>query len=158
MPTTYTSDADHPALSNFSGFNIDNTHVIRWGENNITTNHIVSNSGGVTNTFVTTLDNAYISTTPLTYEAGVTTGDSGGGAFSLVGGQWVLSGIMVDEGVYPNQPNAIVYGDEGISADLSQYRSQILAIVPEPSSTVLTLSAAAILALFCRRRSRPTAG
>jgi hypothetical protein len=153
MPTTYTWTPTTPALSNASGFNIDNTHVIRWGENNITTtNKIVTNSGGITNTFVTTLDNAYISTTPLTYEAGVTPGDSGGGVFSFVGSQWVLSGIMIDEGVYTNQPSAIVYGDEGYIADLSQYRSQILAIIPEPSSTVLALSAAAILALFCGRR------
>ena len=81
-------------------------------------------------------------------------GDSGGGVFTKSAGGWQLTGTMLDVDSYNGQPGlSSVYGNSTYSADLSVYRSQIVAAIPEPGAGVLML-----LALpYCRigrRRAR----
>jgi hypothetical protein len=47
-----------------------------------------------------------------------------------------------------------VFGNSTLIADLTQYRSQILAIVPEPSSYVLGLAGLAAMAWMGKRSRR----
>lgn len=76
-------------------------------------------------------------------EAQGTGGDSGGGAFAFQGGAWKLVGIMLAIDTDPN-PDLTYF------ADINTYASQINALIPEPSSLILSISSLALL--LCRRR------
>ena len=81
-------------------------------------------------------------------------GDSGGGLFYKNGSVWELTGIMVTIGRYQNQVNnAVVFGNETYAANLSLYRDNILAVIPEPKSIGLAFGLFA-LAFFLFRRFR----
>ena len=57
--------------------------------------------------------------------------------FAKHGGQWQLAGIMVTVDAYSAQPSpelTAVFGNETFMADLSYYRNQIVAVVPEPGA------------------------
>ncbi|MBI3839111.1 MAG: hypothetical protein HY288_14420 [Planctomycetia bacterium] len=152
-----------PGPNDFSGFNITGGQIIRWGQDNVegpyrfvhtaddSQNHPLKVQG-----YTTKLDDAiYTGTAPLPSEAGGSNGDSGGGVFALVNGQWQLSGIMVVVFLLNNQPTLTsVFGEQTFIADLRQYRDEILTIVPEPSSLVPAATAAAVLVLFRRRKAR----
>ncbi len=63
-------------------------------------------------------------------ESQAASGDSGGAVFLKNGSAWELAGIMHSIGAYTGQPlSTALYGNPTYSADLSYYRSQILAIV-----------------------------
>lgn len=122
---------------------------LRWGTNNITafgggsTTAVVDDGMGIITTFKTNFSN-------FTDEAQAGGGDSGGGVFWKEGGNWVLGGIMLTTAAYSGQPSGTsVYGDETYSANVATYRSQITSIIPEPSSALLALAGAGLLA---RRR------
>ena len=68
------------------------------------------------------------------------------------GANWELSGVMLTVGNLDGQPiETAVFGDQTFIADLSQYRSQILVVIPEPSSALLLLAGTLLL----NRRRRP---
>jgi hypothetical protein len=153
-----------------SGYETTSGNTIRYGDNNISTvtNPVPVNDGSpyTVTAFQTTFINTYYTGgTAYADEAQATSGDSGGAVFSFVGGQWVLSGIMVAEATYVNQPTNVtptvsngsgtaVFGDESYIADLSVYRNEILAIVPEPSSVVLAALGGIGLVIAAARRRR----
>jgi hypothetical protein len=79
--------------------------------------------------------------------ATVSTGDSGGGAFIQEGGQWLLAGMLDAASELPNQPtgtsilvNFLGQGSATIIADLSQYESQINAVLASAPDLALGLS------------------
>ncbi len=91
--------------------------------------------------------------------------DSGSGVFTYNGGVWELAGIAFTigqvqsdfrgeklnngNGPYPNS----VYGDVSFMADLTQYRTEIIAsLIPEPGSLAL-LTAGAVMILTRRGRA-----
>ncbi|MAJ59918.1 MAG: hypothetical protein CBC48_08055 [bacterium TMED88] len=62
-------------------------------------------------------------------EAQVTLGDSGGAVFWKNQGQWELTGILFAANFYPGQPEkTALEGNLSVAADLSHYRSEIMAI------------------------------
>jgi hypothetical protein len=142
-----------PGSNDYSGFDADNqgSHTIRWGENEVLSTGVLG--VGFTTQFDSLL---YTFRTPRASEAQASNGDSGGPGFTLVGGQWKLSGIMFTVSLpLNNQPDeTVLFGDQTLFYDLSLYRDEILAIVPEPSSYVLALVAAAAVGLVRRRRRR----
>lgn len=136
-------------LSNISGFQTSATRETRWGENQVDANGITVNIGqGDVVSFTTQFDAA-----GLPEEAQAVTGDSGGAVFSFNGISWELSGMMYAVSSYETQPggsNSAVFGVQTAIADLSYYRTEILTIIPEPTSLVFSLIGAA--SLFRRRR------
>ena len=61
-------------------------------------------------------------------------GDSGGGMFVNVGGEWQLAAVMVSNGRYEGQPgNVAVFGNLTAGLNVATYRDLILAAIPEPS-------------------------
>lgn len=85
----------------------------------------VNNTSAFTTDFLNRLNNAALSA-----------GDSGGGAFIHEGGHWLLAGMLEAAGDLPNQPagtsilaNDRGEGTAGVIADLSEYQSQITALV-----------------------------
>jgi hypothetical protein len=77
-----------------------------------------------------------------------------------VDGQWQLAGIIYSVEGFSGQPNPIftaVFGNETLLADLSFYRPQIVAVVPEPPAGLLAAGAAGWIAAAARRRRRSAA-
>ena len=75
-----------------------------------------------------------------TSEAQAVAGDFGRAVFAKHGGQWQQAGIMVAAEGYSGQPSlelTAVFGNETFMADLSYYRNQIVAVVPEPGAVAL---------------------
>jgi hypothetical protein len=141
-----------PGPGNRSGFDEVGGHTLRWGQNSP---NLVNLSDGATSYFKTKFDDANYTIPGFADEAQATNGDSGGGVFQKVAGQWVLAGLIFEaEDVLPNEPGSeSVFGDASRIVDLAKYRSQILALaVPEPASIGLTLAGAAGLFLIARRR------
>jgi hypothetical protein len=135
--------------SNIAGYQTTGAREIRWGENLVNDDNFTANTGyGDVISFSTQFDVA-----GLTHEAQAVSGDSGGAVFSFNGSSWDLSGMMHAVSTYETQPggtDTAVFGVETAIADLSYYRTQILAIVPEPSTAALAMLGG--LVLFRRRR------
>lgn len=131
-----------PSNANAAGFKTNSTQTMRWGTNSVDTTLWV-NDGLDVHSFTTTFDYGVSSN-----EAQVVHGDSGGGVFVKQGGLWSLAGIIIAQGIYSGQPggtNTAVFGDASYIADLSFYRSQIVAIaVPEPAGIVQIALAASV--------------
>jgi len=127
------------------------SRALRWGTNTISgTGEWIDDGFGQMPTVVTTFD--YL---PGTSEAQASYGDSGGAVFAKSGTSWQLAGLMVAVDGYSGQPDPgsnAVFGDVTYSVDLSPYRAQIVALVPEPSALVLaTLGGLWIVARWRRR-------
>lgn len=141
----------------------------RWGKNrveNIPITTIVNNLGGgdqrdvkvITTDFDGSGLNSHGTYAAVTDEFQAAPGDSGGGVFYKNGSTWELTGILTTIGRYRNQPNnSVVFGNETYSANLSLYRDNILAVVPEPKSIglVFGLFALAFVAIHRFRRQKP---
>ena len=143
---------------NFAGYKTLSSRGMRWGTNAVSgTGLWINDNYGEIKTFATTFDDVPDST-----EAQAAYGDSGGGVFRKNGSTWELAGLMLAVKGYSGQPDPganAVFGNETFAADLSFYRPQIMAIVPEPRSVVLALTAIGglLVGRSLRRRAAATA-
>jgi hypothetical protein len=152
--------------NDYSGYGVDATasHVIRWGENQVLETNLVAATGLDANNnplivhgYSTAWDNLdYTGVNLLASEAQATSGDSGGAVYQFVDGVWKLSGVMIAvTGTLSGQPaDTVLFGDQTLIADLSYYRDQIVAIVPEPSGIVIAAMGLAAWAACRARRIR----
>jgi hypothetical protein len=142
------------ADGNAAGYKTLETRTMRWGTNNVSGTGIWINAGfGDARALQTTFDGFPI----YSNEAQAAYGDSGGAVFHKNGSTWELSGLMLAVGGYSGQPDPAtnaVFGNATYAADLSFYRPQIMAIVPEPAAIVLVVTAAGglLIARSLRRR------
>ncbi len=162
-PTYYGNTTTWPVDSNFhtanaGGFGYAAGNLKRWGTNLIDGTTSTDIGYGMTSlltaNFYGTTSNAalnnYLNSTPgTTSEALLSPGDSGGGVFDSAG---VLVGMNSYVGQFPAQPaDTAIFGNVNDMANISVYRTQILALVPEPSA-VLVLGGMLAPALLGRRR------
>ena len=155
-PWTWT---EVPSGGNAAGYKTLSTRAMRWGTNTIETQDLWINVPGSSNipvdvkTFATTFTDSIAPDD----EAQAVFGDSGGAVFAKNGSSWELGGVMIAVGGYSGQPTAgetPVYGNVTYSADISSYASQIMSIIPEPSTYALLGFSAAALIFVCRRARR----
>lgn len=145
---------------NAAGYFWDSTRTMRWGTN------AIEGAGWITYT-IDNQKSAYAVRTQFNDLFGSPTegqaapGDSGGAIFRKNGGTWELAGVMLVTDAISGQPGGTaVFGNNTFSADLSYYRSQIVAVVPEPGGIALvavggaTFIAASRRSVMRRRRSR----
>jgi hypothetical protein len=135
-PFTWT---ETPGPGNAQGYKWANPQALRWGTNNVTAFAGGSTTGDFDDGFGTvTAFRTNFTNTPGEAQAGA--GDSGGGVFWKVGGQWQLGGIMLFTAGFNGQPfGTAVYGNETYAANLATYRPEITSIIPEPSTAALAL-------------------
>lgn len=150
--------------ASYTGWKYGSGSTKRWGKNrveNIPITTVVNNLGGGdlrdVKVITTDLDGsgvAYGTYGAVTDEFQAAPGDSGGGLFYKNGSAWELTGILLTIGRYRNQPNnSVVFENETYSANLSLYRNNILAVVPEPKSIGLVFGLfALVFAAFHRFR------
>ncbi len=146
-----------PAPYNTKGYKTNATREIRWAENEIDTvnrtiNYKVAGIPTDVRSFTT-----FFNEGAMTQEGQSVSGDSGGAVFYYNGAEWVLSGMLVAVSTFENQPggaSTAVLGNLTAIADLSYYRTEILAAIPEPSQGLLFGISA--LALLYRRRDSST--
>ncbi len=142
------------ASHNASGFAYSSSSAVRWGTNSIANNNFdfTVPAGFVEGLFTQFIEGASSD------EAQAATGDSGGAIFYENPGtsQWELAGLMISTAspaTWSNVPaNHGIFGQVTLAADLSAYRSQIIAAVPEPASWALLLAAAPGIWWLARRR------
>ena len=120
--------------------------TLRWGDNTLEKNLVplgytfnVNSGFGMVTSIKMDFDN-------ISGQAQGAAGDSGGGVFYKNGTTWELLGIMNSTDSFDGQPgNTAVYGNATYAANIPTYRAQILAVIPEPSISLLTLGGAATL-------------
>lgn len=130
----------------YSGYGTLGTRAIRWGTNTISGTGLWIEEGNDVRSLATTFDQL-----PGSTEAQAVLNDSGGAVFTKVDGAWQLAGIIFSVAGYSGQPDPIftaVFGNETLMADLSYYRPQIVAIVPEPSGIGCASGAVGVAAAF----------
>lgn len=133
--------------------------MLRWGTNNVSTSLTAAFSGS---NLVNAYWGAYFDQPAdgqwlTSNEATLGVRDSGGGAFFLSGGKWVLGGVAYGVDTYGSSPfNSATSHQGSYFTNVSTYRSTIqsiigtgITLVPEPSVAVLGLFG---LAIFRRRR------
>lgn len=139
------------ANPNLTGYSWDATRMKRWGTNDIPGVSQFENVGTLAipvNVMAFRTDFSDVGGN----ESQAALSDSGSGAFRLNGGVWELAGIALAVGSYQGQPaSTAVFGNQTYYADLSFYRSQILAVIPEPGGAALSIMG--LLGLLRRRRA-----
>ena len=145
----------------YTGWRYSSGSTKRWGKNRVesiplttTTNNV---DGDLRNVKVITMDfdesgvarNSYGAVTD---EFSAAPGDSGGGLFYKTGGAWELTGIFTTVGRWQDQPRtSAVFGNLTDAANLSLYRANILAVVPEPEEVGLVMSFFALVFIAFHR-------
>jgi hypothetical protein len=145
-----------PSGGNAAGYQTLSTREMRWGTNTVdSVGGWIASEYGDTNFVSTTF--SYVGSDST--EAQAAYGDFGGGVFHKNGSTWELSGLMVGVAGFSGQPDPdenAVFGDTTFVADLSFYRPQIMAIVPEPHPVVFAASGMGGMVLWRLLRRRAT--
>ncbi len=112
------------------GYNWGSGHSMRWGSNVVSEIDIlVDTTYSFAVTFTDPLDPSATGD-----EAAGANGDSGGGVFTKVGGDWYLVGTLFAISQYTDQPSTTsIYGNRLFAVDLSFYRDDILAVIEQRS-------------------------
>ncbi len=138
-----------------AGYKTVGSRSMRWGTNDVGSTGVWLDAGfGDVFMFSTSFTAGGSPST----EAQAAYGDSGGAIFHKNGSDWELSGMILTVAGFSGQPDPAanaIYGNATYAADLSFYRSQIVALVPEPSSLAILAAAFAGLAAMHRRKRPP---
>jgi hypothetical protein len=143
------TELPNAAGSNLSGYNLG-AGGKRWGgaEYRITESYSLPN--GPTQIGVMTLLKPFVGSSQA---AG---GDSGGAIFFHNGTSWGLLGIISAVGTLENQPaNTAVTFNQTLGVSIPEYRTALLAAIPEPGHYALGAGALSLLAVLWHRRRRP---
>lgn len=112
------------------GYNWGTGDAVRWGTNIVSEIDIMV---GTTYSFAATFTDP-LDPSATADEAAGANGDSGGGAFIKVGGDWYLAGTIFAISQYTDQPSTTsIYGNKLFAVDLSFYRDDILAVIEQKS-------------------------
>lgn len=143
----------------YAGFKYGASYNKRWGTNTV----LALGTGSTTETISIGWGNTIVFGANFDANGGasecmVANGDSGGATFNTSTDE--LIGIIDAKGPYANQPGfTAMFGNTSYMVNLADYRSQIVAIVPEPTSATLILGAMAGFSLKrSRREDQPSRG
>jgi len=103
--------------------------ALRWGTNQVKATSRTMDDGLRITVYFSSDFSAGL---PTEHEAQAAGGDSGGAVFAMGSEGWELAGIMVTTTSYLGQPDGTsLFGNETWSAQLADYRNQILSIMAE---------------------------
>jgi len=123
--TGYIAGSGPMPIGSYTGFTWFLTSARSLGNNKVASINYVYNAGFGN---VTLFSTSFEATGQTSAECQGTGGDSGSGVFQKSGAVWQLVGMSDLVSVYTNQPaNTSVYGNSTFAAQISTYRSQILA-------------------------------
>jgi hypothetical protein len=112
------------------GYNWGSGNSMRWGTNIVSEIDVLVDT---TYSFAATFTDP-LNPSATADEAAAANGDSGGGVFIKVGGNWYLAGILFAISQYTDQPSTTsIYDNELYAVDLSFYRDDILAVIEQKS-------------------------
>jgi hypothetical protein len=123
--TGYIAGSGPMPIGAYTGFTWVLTSARSWGNNRVSSINYVYNAGfGNVTLFLTTFG----ATGQTSDECQATSGDSGSGVFQKSGAVWQLVGMTDLVSGETNQPaNTSVYGNITLAAQISTYRTQIVA-------------------------------
>jgi len=134
--------------------------TLRWGTNRI---EAFGTYGGgstpytVSNAFASVFDSA-ADPSQTNFEAQGVQNDSGGAFFvENSPGVWQVSGLIVTVGTFSGQPDGnrtAIFGQTTVAIDLSDYKTDIMALVPESANIGFVLGAVFGVMVLARRRQR----
>lgn len=141
-PDTWSTTSFGAADFSITGYLWGSGNTMRWGTNQITGSTTYNSTSLLYSTF------------DLVGDAQGATGDSGGGVFFKNGSTWELTGVMDFIGTLDGQPGSTaVFDNTTMFADISVYRSTILAAIPEPAFVGVGAAIVALgVAIVARRR------
>jgi hypothetical protein len=114
----------------WGGYNWGSGSIMRWGTNIVSEIDLLVTA---TQSFATTFTDPLDPSATVDESAGAN-GDSGGAAFTKIGGTWYLVGTLFAISQYTDQPaSTSIYGNKLYAADLSFYREDILAVIEQRS-------------------------
>jgi hypothetical protein len=140
-----------------TGYKYASGNSLRWGTNRMSgTQSDVQALGYTSDVIENDFTNpAQFPLLATTHEAIVATNDSGGGVFWKNGESWELAGISILLAGFNNQPGSTaLFGNESWAVDLSQYNTEILAVIPEPRHYGIILALFLGFGGYVRRKSR----
>lgn len=147
------SDAVSTTVGTGYNWGSDANRIKRWGTNNVGSIGTQTISMGSFNTdvFLSDFTEPTAGSWLSSNEAQGSPGDSGGGAFILVDGDWVLAGIMSTVSSEPGQDaETSAFGNLTAFTDISTYKSEIdtaigVTLIPEASSGLLPMAGGLLL-------------
>ena len=112
------------------GYDWGSGNSMRWGTNLVSEIDLLVDT---TNSFAATFTDPLDPSATVDEAAGAN-GDSGGGFFIKVGGDWYLAGTLFAISRYTDQPSTTsIYDNKLFAVDLSFYRDDILAVIEQKS-------------------------
>jgi hypothetical protein len=124
------------SVADVSGYELLGSQELRWGPASVSSNGIFVNQSKTTTRSTNTISQAtqFLANNMVPFPSSAVSGDSGGGVFAFMEGEWRLTGIIDSIRTLDGQPSDVVaFGNQTVFASLPSYREQIMTLFDSPN-------------------------